>query len=356
MDKKTIEFLKSFLEIPSPSGFEYNVQKLFVEYIKPYVDKIETDVHGNVFAIKNPDGKPSLMLAAHCDEIGLMVKYITEEGFIYFVPIGGMSSTRLEGMRVFIHTKNGPIPGVIARKPLFIRQENGKDNPAKFQDLWIDIGAKNKQDAMADVSLGDCITIATGFQILKNNLATSRGFDDKIGVFVIAETLRNLKKEKIDCAVFGVSTVQEEVGSKGVWGVTYKLKPDLAIVVEVEHASDHPDSEKQQTGEIYLGKGIGFNRGPNINPYLNEFMIKIAEEENIPYHLNAIPGPTSTDASVIHIIREGIPCALLRIPLRYMHTPSEVISIDDVDSAIKFLITFIRKLNISQKWKLETDE
>jgi len=352
MEKKAIEFLKSFLETPSPSGFEEPVQKLFADYVRPYTDKIETDVHGNFIAIKKPEGKPRLMLASHCDEIGLMVKYISDEGFIYFVPIGGVSSYRLEGMRVFIHTSKGSIPGVIARKQIALRLEE-QEKPAKFQDLWIDIGAKDKNDASSAVSIGDPITLAVGFQQLCNNLFTARGFDDKLGVFVLAETLRRLNREKIKTGVFAVSTVQEEVGSRGIWAAAYRFQPDIAIVVEVEHASDHPDCDKRITGDVSLGKGIGFNRGSNINKYLNNFLIETANKENIPWHITAVPGPTPTDASVIHIIRKGVPCALVRIPLRYMHTPSEIVSMDDVESAIKLLVSVIKRLNSSVNFKPE---
>ncbi|HOL49788.1 MAG TPA: M42 family metallopeptidase [bacterium] len=350
MEEKAFEFLKSFLNIPSPSGFEQPAQKFFAEYVRDCVDKIEMDVHSNVIATKNTEGKPKLMLAAHCDEIGLMVNYVTEDGFIYFVPIGGVSPYRLEGMRVFIYGPKGRVPGVIARKPIGLRAENHQEKPARFQDLWIDIGARDKKDVLSVVNIGDPITIAAEFQQLRNNCITARGLDDRLGVFVLAETMRRLKNEKIEPAVFAVSTVQEEVGSRGVWGVAYRLKPDVAIVVEVEHASDHPDTEKQVMGEVFLGKGIGFNRGSNINHHLNTMLIETAEKENVPYHITAVPGPTPTDASVIHIIREGVPCSVLRIPLRYMHTPSEIVSLDDVESAIKLLASFIRRLDVSRKF------
>ena len=352
MQEKTLEFLKSFLETPSPSGFEESAQKLFAEYVRPYADRIETDVHSNVVAIKNPEGKPRLMLAGHCDEIGLMVNHITEEGFIYFVPIGGVSPSRLEGMRVFIHTSKGSIPGVIARKQISLQTEE-QEKVAKFQDLWIDFGAEDKNDASSTVSIGDPITLAVDFQRLRNNLFTARGFDDRLGVFILAETIRRLNKEKINPGVFAVSTVQEEVGSRGVWAAAYRFQPEIAIVVEVEHASDHPDCDKRITGDVSLGKGIGFNRGSNINKHLNNFLIETANKENIPWHITAVPGPTPTDASVIHITREGVPCALVRIPLRYMHTPSEIVSMDDVESAIKLLVNVITRLNSSINFRPE---
>ncbi len=344
MDLINLEFLERFLNTPSPSGFEQPAQQLFAEYVAPYADRVEKDVHGNVIAARHPEGRPRLLLAAHGDEIGLMINYITEEGFLYFVPIGGTSSYRLEGMRVLIHGAKGPVSGVIARKPLAQRLENNQDKPARFQDLWIDIGAKDRQDAASVVKVGDPATLNSSFQRLRHQFVVARGFDDRLGVFVLAETFRYLQAEKVAPAVFAVSTVQEEVGSRGVWGVAYRLQPDLALVVEVEGASDFPEADKRLTGEVHLGQGVGFNRGSNINPRINELLMKTADEEKIPWHVTAVAGPTPTDASVIHIIREGIPCGLVRIPLRYMHTPSEIVSLDDVVSAIRLLTAFIRRL------------
>jgi len=353
MEEINLEFLETFLNTPSPSGFEQPAQKLFADYVRPYVERVEVDVHGNVIASRQPEGNPRLMLAAHCDEIGLMINYITDDGFLHFVPIGGVLPQSLEGARVLISGEKGPIPGVIARKPSRLRQENELEKPVKFPDLWIDIGARDRKDAESVVRIGDAAIIATGFQRLLNNLATARGFDDKLGVFVLAESLRFLHGRDVKAAVLAVSTVQEEVGSRGVWGVAYRLKPDMAIVVEVEHASDHPEADKKITGDVRLGQGIGFNRGSNINPQLNELLMEVAREEKIPWHVTAVAGPTPTDASVIHIIREGIPCALVRIPVRYIHSPSEIVSLEDVALTVKFLTAFLQRLSPGLNFRKE---
>ncbi|MCM8769890.1 MAG: M20/M25/M40 family metallo-hydrolase [Candidatus Omnitrophica bacterium] len=353
MKEINLEFLECFLNTPSPSGFELPAQKLFAEYVRPYTDTIEVDVHGNLIAGRNISGKPRLMLAAHGDEIGLIINYINDDGFLYFSPIGGVSPTRLEGMRVMVHGQEGAVPGVIARKLLAQRMENSQDKPARFQDLWIDIGARSRQEAEKVVNIGDPVTLAVNFQKLRNNLAVARGFDDRLGVFVLAESLRFLQGNEIKTALFAVSTVQEEVGSRGVWSVAYRLQPELALVVEVETATDFPEADKRMAGDIRLGKGVGFNRGSNINMRLNEFLMKVADEEGIPWHLTAVAGPTPTDASVIQTIREGVPCCLVRIPLRYMHTPSEIVSLDDVTSAVRLLVAFISRLDGSLKFSPE---
>ncbi|HOK56113.1 MAG TPA: M42 family metallopeptidase [bacterium] len=339
MESKAKEFLKRLVETPSPSGFERIVQNLVKDYLKNFIDRIEIDIHGNLIAIKNPSGIPKIMLGAHCDEVGFQVKYISEEGFIFFQTIGAPYIHSLHGQKVIILNKKRCVKGVICKKKI------DKAEDLKINSFWIDIGAKNKEEAEKFVSIGDPIAFSSSFtELLEGKNIMAKGFDDKIGVFVIAETMRLLSKEKIKSSVYGVSTVQEEIGSRGAWMASFKIKPDIAIVVEVMECSDYPDTEKRIMGDIRLGKGPVLQIGPNITPTLGEFLIETAKKEKIPYQIDAAAGPTPTDASVIQIIQGGIATALLRIPLRYMHTSGEIVSQDDVKNAIKLLTLSIKNM------------
>jgi tetrahedral aminopeptidase len=344
LKKEAKIFLKQLLETPSQSGFEAGAQRLVADYLRQFTDKVETDVHGNVIAVKNPSGKPRIMLAAHCDEVGFQVKYITDEGFIYFHTAGAPYLRSLHAQRVTIVSEKGCVPGVIARKKITASDTGKSSEEVKIQHFWIDIGAKDRKEAEKLVCVGDPVSFAAGFQEIAGGRIMAKGFDDKIGVFVIAETMRHLNGEKIIPAVFAVSTVQEEVGSRGAWTSAFNVNPDVGIVPEVIETSDYPDSEKRVTGDIRLGKGPGLQKGSNINPALGSFLIETARKAGIPYQIDAVSGPTSTDASVIQIMRGGVATALLRIPLRYMHTSGEIICTDDVENAIKLLTLAVKEI------------
>jgi len=342
--KESLEFLKKLIETPSPSGFEQSVQKEIKKEMEKFADEVKSDVHGNVMGIKNPQGKPRLMLAGHCDEIGFMVKYIDEQGFIFFSAIGGIDSQIVPGQRVQIHTKRGAVLGVVGRKSIHIMEEEEKKKVAKISEQWIDIGASTKEEIKKWVSIGDPITFSAGFEKLGENLAVSRGFDDKIGSFVVCEVLKNIAKESLQAAVFATSTVQEEIGLRGAKTSAYGINPDIGIAIDADIATDFPGIDKKKTGEISLGKGVLLHRGANINPKIGELLIQIAKEKNIPYQLQGSPGGTGTDANVIQLTRAGVATGLVSIPTRYLHTPIEVISLKDVENTIKLLTSFVLRI------------
>jgi endoglucanase len=348
MRSESFEFLKALAEAPSPSGYEQPAQKVFREYIRGHVDEVQTDVLGNASGLLKGrgKGKPTVMLAGHCDEVGFMVKYIDENGFLYFAPIGGIDDQLLPGKRVWIHAQNGPVMGVVGRKPIHLIDPKDREKVVQFHNQFIDIGAKNKKEASRFIKIGDAVTFAGGLEKLIGDRVVSRGFDDKVGSFVVAEVLRRVgeKKERPWCSVYGVSTVQEELGLRGATTSAYQIQPDVGIAVEVGHASDYPDVDKKRVGEYKLGAGPLIARGANINPLVYELLIKTAKKTKIPVQILGAPRATGTDANVIQLSRKGVATGLVSVPLRYMHTPTEVLSLKDLEATCRLLVEFIYEL------------
>jgi putative aminopeptidase FrvX len=338
------EFLDALMEAPSPSGYEGPARKVFREYVEPYVDEVLADPHGNVIAALNPEGRPRLMLAGHIDEIGFLVQYVSDEGYIHFSMVGGVDTSLVASHQVTIWTAKGPIGGVVGKMPIHLMDRESRGKKVEMHKLWIDIGARNKADALKKVRIGDSITFSQGMMSLQHGLVAARGFDDKIGVFVVAETLRLLARKKIKAAVFGVATVQEELGLRGARTSAYGIAPDLGIAIDVDFATDFPGMEKAKIGEVSLGKGPVIVRGANINPILGERIIKTADKHRIPYQMSAEPRATGTDANAIQITRAGTAAALIGIPNRYMHTPVEVVALKDAENAAKLLAKFAAEL------------
>jgi len=345
MREESLQFLKKLVKTPSPSGFEQPVQVLIKEEMRKFADEVKTDIHGNVIGIKNPEGKPRLMFAAHCDEIGFMIKYIDKNGFISFCSIGGVDEHLIPGKRVYIHTKNGPLLGVVGKKPIHVMEKEERKKVIKIYEQWIDIGAKDKREAESLVSVGDPITFSEEMERLRGKLFVSRGFDDKSGAFVVCEVLRYIADKSPQAAIFATSTVQEEVGLRGAQTSAYGINPNVGIAIDVGIATDFPSIDKRKEGEISLGKGVMLCKGANINPYVGDMLIKIAKEEKIPYQLVGESEGTPTDANVIQLTRAGVAAGLVSIPLRYMHSTVEVISLDDVENTIKLLGIFALKIN-----------
>ncbi len=344
MRSKSFEFLKALAEAPSPSGYEQPAQKVFREYIRGCVNEVRTDVLGNTFGyIRGKKAKPVVMLAGHCDEIGFMVTYIDENGFAFFSPIGGVDTQLLPGKRVWVHTAKGPRVGVMGRKAIHLIDPKDRDKVVQIHNLFIDFGAKNKKEAESLVKIGDPITFAVGLDRLQGDRVVSRGFDDKMGSFVVGEVLRRVweRKEGPHCPVYGVSTVQEEIGLRGATTSAYQVQPDVGIAVEVGHASDYPEVDKKRVGEYKLGAGPIIARGANINPVVFDLLLKAAKRGNIPIQILGAPRATGTDANVMQLSRKGVATGLVGVPLRYMHTPSEVLSLKDLEAACDLLVEFI---------------
>lgn len=351
MEKKkkipsTPDFLIDLLNARSPSGFEYEAQTVLDTYLKPSADLYEKDTLGNRIATINPKGDPILMLAGHMDELGLMVRYINDKGFIYFDTIGGHDLTIIPGRRIKILTAKGAISGVTGKRAIHLMTEEERKKVSQLHELWIDIGAKDKEEAKALVAIGDPIIYDHGFELLRHCRATARAFDDKAGCYVISETLRRVakKKSQLQACLVSVATTQEEIGVRGATPSTFKVNPHIGIAVDVGHATDHPECDVKKYGEFYLGKGPIISRGPNINPFVFERLVFCANKIKVPYQVEAEARPTGTDARTIQMSRAGVATGLISIPLRYMHTPSEVVDLEDVENAVKLLECFALSL------------
>ncbi len=345
MRKESLDFLKGLLNVPSPSGFEGPAQKVWKNRTAAFADDLKVDVHGNCIASLNPGGNPRVMLAGHCDEIGFMVKNISDEGYLYFSSIGGVDIHLVPARRVLIHSSQGPVLGVIGKKPIHLMDPKERDSQKlEWHKLWIDIGAKNRKEAEKRISLGDPITFPEGFEVLDRNRVVGRGFDDKAGSFTASEVLRLLKGVGIKAAVFAVSTVQEELGLRGAKTSAHGIDPDVGIAIDVTFASDHPDTDKNQVGDIGLGKGPVLARGPNINHRVFEGLIRTAGRKKIPCQVDPAPRATGTDANVIQLTRSGVAAGLVSIPNRYMHTPVEIVDLKDIEDAAALLAAYIESL------------
>jgi endoglucanase len=340
MRNESLDFLHQLLETPSPSGFEQPVQRIIRERMKPFADKITPDVHGNTIVALNPKGSPRVMLAGHVDQIGFMVRYITDDGFIHFGPIGGIDATVVPGLTLTVHTAKGAVEGVVGRKAIHLMKPEERSNAkVDLNDLWLDIGAKDKKEAEKRVALGDPITYKLGATNMGRDLIASPGMDDKVGAFAVMEALRLIKasSRRCRCAVFAVSTVQEELGMRGARTSCFGLDPLVGIAVDVTHSADYPGAEKKVIGDLSIGKGPVVSIGPNINPVLGELLLTTARKKKIPCQREGEPHATGTDANAIQITRAGVAAALVSVPNRYMHTPVEVVSVSDLENVAKLL-------------------
>jgi len=345
MDQTQFAFLKQLVETPSPSGYEQPAQRVIRAQLDGIADELRSDVMGNLIAQFRGGGGPRVMLAGHCDEIGFMVQYIDDQGFIFFGAIGGVDPHLSPGQRVRIHTAGGEVAGVIGKKAIHLIEPKERDSVIKLKQQFIDIGCSTRTEAEALVQIGDPVTFAVGVERLQGDRVTSRAFDDKMGAFIVTEVFKGVQRQGLPTAeLFVVSTVQEEVGLRGATTSTFGVQPDLGIVVEVTHATDYPDAEQRGIGRVEVGKGPVIARGANINPVLFELLMKTAREQEIPVQVIGVPRATGTDANVMQLSRGGVATALLGIPLRYMHTPVEVLSLSDLENAIRLLTALVFSL------------
>jgi tetrahedral aminopeptidase len=340
MDSAPFDFLKKLLETPSPSGYERPIQDVVRNYVADFADKVSTDLHGNVIAVKNADAPLRVMLAGHCDQIGLLVQFIDSEGYLYLQTIGGWDPQQLVGQRMTVWTASGPIAGVISRKPIHLLNEDERKQVVKLKDMWLDIGAKDKAEAESLVHIGDPVTLQLGFQPMRNNFANAPAMDNKCGLWVCIEALRRASQKKLNCALYAVSTVQEEIGLRGAQTSAYGINPQVGIAVDVTHATDCPTIEKKQEGDKGLGRGPVIYRGPNMNPRVVDRLVATATAGEIPFQFGAIGRAAPNDANTIQISRGGVATGLVSIPNRYMHSAVEMISLDDIDRAADLLAAF----------------
>jgi len=339
-------FLAALLHARSPSGYEFEAQKVFDDHVKPVADEYANDALGNRLANLNPGGDPVLMLAGHMDELGLIITYVNKDGFIYFDTIGGHDRTVISGRRVIIQTASGPVKGVTGKRAIHLMDESDRKKVPEIHEIWIDIGARSKEEALDRVEIGDVATYDHEFELIHGSIGTSRAFDNKVGAYIVGESLIRLARarKRLTAKVVAVATAQEEIGVRGATTSAYAINPHLALAVDVGHATDHPDCDNRKYGETRLGAGPIICRGPNINPKVYARLVQAAKTLKIPYQLDADPRPTGTDARAIQMGRGGVATGLVSVPLRYMHTPSEVVDLEDVERCVRLFVAFAQSL------------
>ena len=342
---ESIAFLKKLLDTPGPSGFEAAPARIWREQARQFAT-VTGDVAGNSLAEVNGAGKPTIMLAGHIDEIGVMVSYIDDEGYLSFDPIGGWDHQVFVGQRVTLLGKDGPVLGVIGKKAIHLMEKEDREKVSKASDLWIDIGATNRADAAARVRIGDGGVLASSVLEFPNCRLVSRSLDNRVGSFVVLEALRLLAADRPAARVTAAATTREEISYTGGGARTGAagIAPDIAIVVDVTHATDYPGVDKRHHGDYKLGSGPAITRGAAINPVVAELLIATAEAEKIPYTLEAAPRETSTDADNIFTALKGVATALVSVPLRYMHSPNEMVMLEDLERTSRLLAGFCRRV------------
>ena len=340
MENTSLDFLKNLLNAPSPSGYERPVQVVVRRYAGGFADEVRTDWHGNVIVSVNPTGSPRIMLAGHCDQIGLLVKHIDDKGFLWVHAIGGWDPQVLIGQDVQVWTQNGPVAGVIARKPIHLQSPEDRKAVPEIKNLWVDIAVKDGDEARSLVAIGDPITVQLGYRELRNGLAAAPGMDNKVGAWTVITAAERIRRQNPKAAVFAVSTVQEEIGLRGVQTSAHQIDPQLGIVVDVTHATDCPTIDENQYGRIKLGRGPVLYRGPNVNPVIFDKLIAKANSLDIPVQVNGLATAASNDAAQMQLTRGGVATGLVCIPNRYMHSPVEVVSLDDLDRAAELIAQF----------------
>ena len=344
MDKNRKLFLEKLINEPGPSGFEENVQNVFMDEIKSSTHEITVDSNGNVVATLNPDKEFSIMIAGHADEIGLMVNYIDDQGYIYVKSIGGIDPSILGSKRARIITKNGIVEGIFGQKSLHL-EEGYKRKIPKMSEVYIDIGAKDKKDADKRITTGDPIIFGDNYRELLNNRASARCFDNRIGLFIVAEVMKVLSTNKLNSKIYGVSTVQEETGIFGAGIIAYKLKPSIGIAIDAMPATDSPGISKTEHGDIKVGEGPVISRGVKTNNKIFEKMLQVAKSNKMKYQIDIDTGRFGTDSDAISSSRAGVPVGGLEIPTRYLHSSEEVLSLTDLDHGIKLLTEIILSID-----------
>lgn len=343
MQDTQIAFLKRLLSAPGPSGDEDRAARVWRAEARTFADQVYSDVLGNSFAVLEGSG-PRILLAGHIDEIGIMISHIDENGFLYFSPIGGWDAQVLIGQRVRLLGRHGEVIGVIGKKPIHLLKPEDRNQATKIEQMWIDIGAASRAEAAELVQVGDAGVIDAPVYELRGGRIVSRSIDNRIGAFTVLEALRLLSQNRPAACVAAVATTQEEITFGGATTAAFSFDPQVAIVVDVTFATDHPDADQRQWNTVKLGGGPVLSRGSANSGRVFRRLVELAERESIPYNVQIAPRYTGTDADAIHHVRGGIASAVISIPNRYMHSPNEMIEISDVAHAVKLIAAFVHSV------------
>ncbi len=355
MQKPSLAFLQKLVNTPSPTGHEARGQRVWLDYVTQFADETFSDAYGNCVAVLNKGGSPRLMLAAHADEIAMAVNYIDADGFLYVRRMGGIDAAITKAQRITIHTRAGAVRGVVGNVAPHLMKSDGDPKPPKIHDLFIDIGVSSRKAAEKIVRIGDPITLVDEFELLRDDLAIARAFDNRIGTFAVAEALRLLgeSKSKFAPEICAVSNVQEEVGLLGARQIAYSLKPDIALVVDVTHATDYPTVSKAQHGDVKVGGGPALTHGGCNHPEVVKRLEEVAAKKKIPLQHEAMSATSGTDTDVIFWTRGGIASALISLPNRYMHSPVELVSLKDLEQIPELMAAFALSLKKGEQFKVK---
>ena len=346
------KLIKQLTEIQGCSGNEKKIRQFIRETVETYCDKIETDFLGNLFcyiygAVERTEEKLNILLDAHMDEIGFIVRFIDKNGFIRFSQVGAQNPRILPGQKVIIHSFSGEdIIGIIGESPIHLLKNDERKKVNQLDELFIDVGMSNPEEVNKFIAVGDYITLKQECILFKGKKRiSSKAFDDRAGCFVLIKLIKEFSslKDKLNNNLIFLFSSQEEIGVRGATVGSYKINPDIGIVVEVTHAIDYPGINKEKFYECSLGSGVSISIGPNIFPKLSKLFINIAKEQNIPYILEAEPRQAPNNARAIQLTRKGIPSSIISIPLRYMHTNIETIEYMDMINCIKLIKEFLLK-------------
>ena len=346
LSPSSVTFLKRLLDAPAPSGYETAAARAWRTEAETFADKVTADVAGNSIAEVNPGGSPTIMLDGHIDEIGVIVQYIDDDGYVYIAPIGGWDPQVLVGQRIRFLGASGDVIGVVGKKPIHLMKPDDREHASKFTDLWVDIGALKRDDAESRLSVGDPGVIDSHTHDFPNNRIVSRSIDDRIGAFIVLEALRRYAEKPGAARVVATATTQEEIAWHGGGALicAHCINPQIAIVVDVTFATDHPNVEKKEIGDHKMGGGPIIARGSLVSPVVHTMLRDTARKLKMAHAVHAVGRDTSTNADAIHIAREGVATGLVSIPNRYMHSPNEMVDLADVDNAATLIAEFCRSV------------
>lgn len=342
MESKSLAFLQELLHTPSPSSMEMDIQKKWMKYVEDHVDELRTDNAGNVIAVLNEKADFHILLAGHCDEVAFIVNRIDENGFVYMEKMGGINPKAAIGMKVEILGANKKIPGIIG---VNAQHHGGIKGDFEVEDLFIDCGAKNKEEMLTDIQIGDLIVYRRESEILRDRYVSGRGLDNRTGAFIVAEVMKQLKEKDLNIGVYGVSTVNEETNMGGAYFAAAGLEPDAALALDVTFATDYPSVDTRKNGDIRLDGGPVLAKGAPINRKLNSLLENTAEKLNMKLQYELTPRHTGTDADRMRLTGKGVPVSLVSLPLRYMHSPVETASLKDIEEEITLLVEWIASMS-----------
>lgn len=346
MSEESLKFLEAYINNASPTGFETSGQRMWLDYIRPFIDDYFTDTYGTVVGVINPEAKYKVVIEAHADEISWFVNYITKDGYIYLKKNGGSDHAIAPSMRVNIHTSKGIVKGVFGWPAIHVR-DNENDKPPSMKNIFLDLGCESKEEVEAlGVHVGCVATFEDEFAVLNNRFYMGRALDNRIGGYMIAEVARKLKENnnQLPFGLYIVNAVQEEIGLRGAEMIAHRIKPDLAIVTDVCHDTQSPVYDKKVNGDLASGKGPVLTYGPAVQNNLLNMIIDVANNKGVPFQRASAYRATGTDTDAFAYSNAGVASALISLPLKYMHTTVEMVHKDDVENIIKLMYEFLLQL------------